>query len=219
VAKQGETVMTTKKIGQLDDWGDADLGGGDYLKLEEGSNIGRVFTKPYQFYIVWTEDASGKKRKFRSAVENCPLVQRGEKAKPQWMVGYLSRKTGKPQILEMGPQIYKGILTLKKKEVWGDPRRYDIDIERMAPNSQPLYVVSPLPAKPLVDEEKELIKEFMDRTDFVELTAAPTPEEVMEQLGISPTNQTVSNDFDDFGDGGKEPTAAADDDDYNFDNM
>jgi len=174
--------MVTKVIGELDDWGDADLGGNDFMKLEEGSNIVRVATKPYQFYTVWTEDATGKQRKIRSAVENCPLVQRGEKPSARWYVGVVSRKTGKPSILEIGPQIYKQVLGLRKKEAWGDPRAYDLDIERQPKGSQPLYIVSPLPKSGLTADEKGALREFLSRVDLVKMSAAPTAEEVREQL-------------------------------------
>jgi hypothetical protein len=207
--------MVTKRVGELDDWGDADLGNNDFMKLEEGTNRVRIFTKPYQFYTVWTTDASGKQRKIRSAVENCPLVQRGERPQARWYVGVLNRKTGRPSILEIGPQIYKQVLGLRKKEAWGDPRTYDIDVERQPKGSQPLYIVSPEPQVPLTNDEKGGIKEFLSRVDLVKMTEAPTPEEVREQLGISePVAQSVSDDFTDFdavdGDG---------DDDFDFSNV
>ena len=204
--------MVTKIVGELGDWGDADLGGNDFMKLEEGNNVVRIFTKPYQFYTVWTTDATGKQRKIRSAVENCPLVQRGEKPSARWYVGVINRKNAKPSILEIGPQIYKQVLGLRKKEAWGDPRKYDIDIERQPKGSQPLYIVSPLPEKPLSADERGAIKEFLSRVDLVKMTEAPTPDEVREQLGIStPASKPVSDDFEDF-----EAASSDDDDDFDF---
>lgn len=210
--------MTAKMVGELDDWGDADLGGNDFLKMEEGSNVVRIFTKPYQFYTVWTTDATGKERKIRSAVENCPLVKRGEKPGPRWFVGVLSRKTGKPSVLELGPQIYKQILGLRKKSAWGDPRAYDIDIERQPKGSQPLYVVNPEPKSKLSEEEVGMIKEFLGRVDLVKMSAPPTPEEVLEQLGLSaPAPVNVSDDFENFE---STPTASSgDDEDFDFSNV
>jgi hypothetical protein len=205
--------MVTKMVGELDDWGDADLGGNDFMKLEEGSNEVRIFTKPYQFYTVWTTDATGKQRKVRSAVENCPLVQRGEKPSARWYVGVLDRKSGgRPSILEIGPQIYKQILGLRKKDAWGDPRTYDIDVDRKPKGSQPLYIVSPMPQAKLTEDEKGSIREFLGRVDLVKMTAAPTPEEVREQLGISePADVEVSDDFDDF-----DSNSDSTDDDFDF---
>ena len=205
--------MVTKVVGELDDWGDADLGSNEFVKLEEGSNVVRIFTKPYQFYTVWTKDAAGKERKIRSAVENCPLVQRGEKPSARWYIGVLNRKNNKASILEVGPQIYKQVLGLRKKAAWGDPRTYDIDIERQPKGSQPLYVVSPEPKTVLTDEDKIEIKDFVGRVDLVKMTEAPTPEQVREQLGISET-PSPSDDFNDF-----QSTGTDDEDDFDFSNL
>ena len=204
--------MVTKVVGQLE-WEDADLGSNDFVKLEEGSNEGRIFTKPYQFYTVWTEDASGKTRRIRSSGgAECPLVARGEDPKPRWYVGWLNRKTGKPSILEMGPQIFRGILGLKKKASWGDPRGYDLDIERNPKNSQPLYVVSPLPKSPLSPEEIDMIKEFTDKVDFMKMIEVPSPEEVREMLGINePNSSSVDDNFEELS------SDSTDDDDDDFD--
>lgn len=208
--------MATKKIGELDDWGDGDLGNNDFMKLEEGSNPVRIFTKPYQFYTVWTTDATGKQRKFRSAVENCPLVQRGEKPSARWYVGVINRKNNKPSILEIGPQIYRQILGLRKKEKWGDPRGYDLDIERQPKGNQPLYITSPEPKTALTDDEKTAIREFLTRVDLKKMTEPPTPEEVRQQLGVSeaPKNE-VSDDFDDFSPS-TDSASVDDDDDFDF---
>src|SRR5574337_11897 len=143
-----EKKMSVKKIGKID-WSEGDVGGSDFLNLEEGSNVVRCVSSPVQFYIVWCEDATGQKRKFKTALKDCPLVQRGEKPQARWYVAVLSRKTGQPGILEIGPQIFKQVLALSKKPKWGNPRDYDVDIVRQPKGSQPLYVVSPEPKEPL----------------------------------------------------------------------
>jgi hypothetical protein len=210
--------MGTRVVGKLDSWGDADLGGNDFMNLEEGSNPVRLLTSPYQFYIHWTKDATGANRKVRCALEGCPLCQQGEKATARWYVSVLNRKTNKPAILEIGPQIFKQILGLAKKDKWGDPRRYDLDVERQPKGSQPLYVVAPEPKEPLSDDEKAMVKEFNARMDLAKMTAPPTPDEVREKVGLTPTSKassSVDNSFD-------EPLNADsvsddDDDDFDFD--
>jgi hypothetical protein len=174
--------MSVKKIGKID-WSEGDVGGSDFLNLEEGSNVVRCVSSPVQFYICWTEDATGQKRKFKTALKDCPLVQRGEKPQARWYVAVLNRKTGQPGILEIGPQIFKQVLALSKKPKWGNPRDYDVDIVRQPKGSQPLYVVSPEPKEPLTDAEKVLVKEFLAKVDLVKMTEAPSPEEVLEKLG------------------------------------
>lgn len=187
-----------KQTGEID-WDDADFGGNDYMRLEEGPNPVRIFTKPHQFYVVWTKDATGQTRKVHTPVENCPLVKRGDKPQAKWFIGVINRKNGfnKPCILEIGPQIYKQILGLKNKKAWGDPRAYDIDIERRPKGEQPLYVVSPEPKSPLTDEEKAELHGFMERTDFAQLTAAPTPEQIMQDLGFSSGDDEFGGDLGD----------------------
>ena len=202
--------MATKIVGKLGDWGDGDVGGNDFMKLiegEEGNPI-RMITSPYQFYSHWTQDATGADRKVRCAMDGCPLCQRGEKATARWLVGIIDRKSGKPAVLEIGPQIFKGVLSLSKKAKWGDPRKYDLSIERKPKNSQPLYVVTPEPKAPLSDEDKSMAKEFLARVDLTKMSAAATVEEVCEAVGLkaAKTESAVDNSF---GDSDDDSTTAA----------
>ena len=61
--------MSTRVVGKLDSWGDADLGGNDFMNLEEGSNPVRILGAPTQFYIHWTKDETVANRKVRCALE------------------------------------------------------------------------------------------------------------------------------------------------------
>lgn len=212
--------MGTKVVGKLDNWGDADLGGNDFMQFEEGNNPIRMITSPYQFYIHWAKDQTGANRKVRCALEGCPLCQQGEKAQARWFVGVINRKTNKPAIAEIGPQIFKQMLGLAKKEKWGDPRKYDVDIERQPKGSQPLYIVSPEPKEPLSEEEKAVAKEFLARVDLAKMSAAPTADEVREKMGLSVEKKaasTVNNDFDDDAAAPEVASDASEDDDFDFD--
>lgn len=209
---KGDLKMGTKVVGKLDSWEDADLGGNDFMNLEEGDNPVRLISSPYQFYIHWTKDATGANRKVRCALDGCPLCQDGERATARWYVNVVNRKTGRCAILEIGPQIFKQILGLAKKEKWGDPRKYDLDIERQPKGSQPLYIVSPNPKEPLSDDEKGMVKEFLARIDLAKMTEAPTVAEVREKLGLEPDagDSDVDNSFEDGSDDDD------DDDDFDF---
>ncbi len=210
--------MGTKVVGKLDNWNDADLGGNDFMALEEGSNLVRMITSPYQFYIHWAKDATGANRKVRCALEGCPLCQQGERASARWYVGVLNRKSEKPAVLEIGPQIFKQMLGLAKKEKWGDPRKYDVDIERQPKGSQPLYIVSPEPKEVLTEEEKSVAKEFLARVDLSKMSAAPSVDEVREKMGLpsgTKKESAVSNDFDDPV-AEETPAEETSDDDFDF---
>jgi len=176
--------MPEYKYGELSDWNDADVkGGNDFMRLQEGDNRVRVFTKPYQFYVCWVKDTTGANRKVKSAVKNCPLVKRGEKIQARWLLGVLDRRAGgKAKILEISSQIMTGIRTLVNDPDWGNPTGYDINIERGAPGKNPLYHVISKPHQPLSDEDKAAIEQFLKNTDLVTMTAPPTPEEVGERL-------------------------------------
>lgn len=191
----------TKTVGKLDGWESGEVGGSDFMSLDEGSNPVRIVSSPFQTYSHFTKDDSGQNRKVRCALKDCPVCERGEKASPRWFIAVLNRKTGKPAILEIGPQIFKGIKLLVNNKKWGDVRGYDVDFVRGPKGAQPLYVVSPEPKENLTNEEKELIKEFMGRTDLNELCVAPTPEELCEKLGIpskkSAAKPAAGSDFDD----------------------
>ena len=210
--------MSTKVVGKLDSWSDADLGGSNFIAFDEGSNPVRIFTSPYQFYIHWSEDKTGANRKVRCATDGCPLCQEGIKASARWFLGAISRKTKKIGIMEIGPQIFKQIHGLSKKDKWGDPRKYDIDVVRQPKGSQPLYVVSPEPKEPITDEERGMIKEFMARVDLTEMSAAPSVEEVMEKMGLeskpAAKASAVDNDFEETP--AAAPVVADADDDFDF---
>lgn len=209
--------MSTRVVGKLDDWGDADLGGNDFMNLEEGSNIVRLLGSPYQFYIHWTKDETGANRKVRCALDGCPLCQRGERASARWYVPVINRKNGRCSILELGPQIFKQILGLSKKDKWGNPKKYDVDIERQPKGSQPLYIVSPEPKENLTESEVAMAKEFVSRIELAKMVEAPSVEELKEKLGMAVPKAAaaskVDNDFEDL----EETSVESSDDDDDFD--
>jgi len=172
------------KYGELESWDDVDVkSGSDYMKLEQGSNVVRIVTQPYQFSVCWVKDPQDVSRKVRSAlVPSCPLVKRGEKLQKRWYVGVIERRSGTPKVLEVSSQIMAGLKDLANDSDWGNPKGYDVDIKRGNPGSQPLYRVIAKPKKPLTDAEVALVKAFIENTDFAKMTKPPTPEEVAERL-------------------------------------
>ena len=200
----------TKTVGKLDSWDNGDVGSQtSFLNLEEGSNIMRVVSSPWQTYSHFTLDATGQNRKVQCALKDCPVCARGEESKPRWLIAVLSRKTGNVMVLEIGPQVFKQIRDLAKKPKWGDVRGYDIDIVKGPKGSQPLYIVSPEPKEPLEQSDKDKVKAAMEKFDLQKLTAAPTPEELCEKLGIAQKANVAAVEED--------VPADNDDSDFNFD--
>ena len=67
--------MAEFKHGELQDWNEAEVkgGGNDFMKLQEGDNVVRIFTSPYQFHVCWVKDVSGANKKLRSSGKNCQI--------------------------------------------------------------------------------------------------------------------------------------------------
>jgi hypothetical protein len=185
----------TKIVGKLDSWSDASVGGQtSFMNLEEGSNIVRCVSSPYEYNCHFIPDATGQTRKVHCCLKDCPACAAAkdpkEESKPRWLVAVLNAKTNTVQVLELGPQVVKQIkaLTTQKNAkgaiVWGDPRGFEIDIVRGPKGSNPLYSVVPQPKQPLTDEEKTLIRATMEKLDLQKMIEPPTPAEVCEKLGM-----------------------------------
>ena len=54
-----EKQMAEIKYGQLNDWNDGEVSlQSDFMNLQEGSNVLKVLTNPYQFIVHWVKDQS-----------------------------------------------------------------------------------------------------------------------------------------------------------------
>ena len=193
--------MAEVKYGELASWDDADVSGpNDFMNLEQGDNKVRVVTNPYQFVVHWTKDSTGKPRKIHCAINNCPLCKQGVDSQTRWYIGVLDYKSGRPKILEISSQIFRGIRgyinnpdwneTIKKP--WGQILAYDINITRGPKGSQPLYQVMPSPKmKDITDEETDLVEGFLKRVDITKFTQPPTAEEVEEKMGVISSSEAT----------------------------
>lgn len=198
-------------IGELDNWDDADVGQGIFKKIDEGDHVGRIFTKPYQHYLVFAKDKTGKTHCINSPVNGCPLVERGEKASPRWYVGFYDREMDKPTVITITPTVLRALKNLNANKHWGKLSGYDVVITRGPSGTNPLYSVQPIPHSPMKKEEVAKIKEFMEEVDFAELVKPMTPEQIREVMGMpSPKKKTVTNDF-------EEPETDSDDADVDPD--
>jgi hypothetical protein len=216
--QEDSNMANEYKYGEIEDWGEVDVKtGSDFMKLNEGDNVVRIVTKPYQFQVSWLKDPTGTSRKVRSACDpKCPLVRRGEKLQKRWYVGVIERRSNACRILEASSQIMAGIKNHADDPDWGDPRGYDINIKRAAPGSQPLYSVLAKPKKSLTDEDRTKVEAFLKATDFQKMVKPPTPEEVAERLVAIEGGQAAGQGQGQVrGNVGKKPTA--DPNLFNFD--
>jgi len=177
------------------DWNSGDLGSGgggnEFMRLEVGDNTVRIMGNPTQAYVHWVENSEGKKRKFNSPIGDPALVRKLEesefKKKPIWFLKVLDRRDEKFKLLEIGPQIYRGIKALHENKKWGNVTRYDITIIKGKPGTNPLYNVSPDPAEPLDPSFKEKFIEFNEKVNLDKLIKPSEPEVIREFLGWNAT--------------------------------
>lgn len=158
-----------------------------WLRLDDGSNELRLVTQPHQYLVhKYKKDENDKKdfgRKVScSAIHgSCVLCDAGDKAKPRWLLGVISRKTGTYKILDISFAVFSQIRKLARNtQRWGDPMKYDIDIV-VDRNGSPMsyYSVQPISKEPLSAAD-QVIKDTADLEDLKFKVTPPTPETVQK---------------------------------------
>lgn len=186
--------MTT--FGEIN-WTD-DVFGGDgkkntnskdlFLRLDEGSNELRLITQPFQYLVhkyKKDDDAAGFGQKVQcSAIHgSCPLCAMGDKAKPRWLLGVISRKTNSYKILDISFAVFSQIRKYAKNaQRWGDPTKYDVDITvDKNGGATGYYSVQAIPKEPLSAAD-QVIKDGADLDDLKRRVTPPTPEVVQKRI-------------------------------------
>lgn len=140
-----------------------------WLKLEEGTTVLRVLSHVYTFKSHYIQS---EKKSYDCAgeVSLCEWCQKGHKAKSRWAYLFLVRDTGEVQALEMGWQIFEGLLTLAKDPDYGDNRNYDVKITRKGTGRDTSYTVIPGKDTKLSEKETALLKKLkVDNVDSATL--------------------------------------------------
>lgn len=138
-----------------------------FLHLDNGSNIIRVLTNPFGYTVhqnVKKKGDAGKGQKVPCSAtqENggkCVLCEMKHPNKSRWYFGVLDRKTGAYKVLDVPYMVFGPIRDLNrppKKEIWGDPTKYDVDITVNKANPSAYYTVTPIPHKPLTAPEQQI---------------------------------------------------------------
>jgi hypothetical protein len=173
-----------------------------FLRLDDGSNEMRLITQPYQYlvhkYKKDENDKFGQKVSCSAIHGSCPLCDTGDKAKPRWLLGVISRKTGTYKLLDISFAVFSQIRGLAKNtQRWGDPTKYDVDVI-VTRNAPPMgyYSVQPIAKEPLSAAD-QVIKDNIDFDDLKRRVTPFTPENVMKRLeklnGGVPVNLTKSS--------------------------
>jgi hypothetical protein len=177
-------------------WNDDVFGGSDkkfvnskdlFLRLDEGSNELRLITQPFQYlvhkYKKEGEAGFGHKVSCSMVHGSCPLCADGDKAKPRWLLGVISRKTDTYKILDVSFAVYSAIRKLARNtQRWGDPTKYDIDIVvDKNGGATGYYSVQPISKEPLSASD-QVKKDAIDFDDLKRRVTPPTAADVQKKL-------------------------------------
>ena len=158
-----------------------------FLRLDEGSNEMRLVTQPFQYlvhkYKKEGDPGYGQKVSCSAIHGSCPLCEVGDKAKPRWLIGVISRKTGTYKILDISFAVFSQIRKYARNTArWGDPTKYDIDIVvDKNGGATGYYAVQPIPKEPLSAADQQ-IKDSVDFEDLKRRVTPLTPEMVQKRI-------------------------------------
>jgi hypothetical protein len=168
-----------------------------WLKLDEGSNELRLITQPFQFLVhKYKKDDSDKfgQKVYCSAIHgSCPLCDMGDKAKPRWLLGVISRKTGTYKILDISYAVFSQVRKYAKSTKWGDPTKYDLDIvvDKQG-GATGYYSVQPIPKEPLSAADQK-IKDDVDLDELKRKVTPPTADLVQKRIDKINGGTTAAN--------------------------
>jgi len=161
-----------------------------FLRLDEGSNEMRLITQPFQYlvhkYKKEGDSGFGQKVSCSAVHGSCPLCATGDKAKPRWLLGVISRKTQSFKILDISFAVFSQIRKLARNtQRWGDPTKYDIDVVvDKNGGATGYYSVQPVGKEPLSAAD-QAIRDEVNSTGLDDLkrrVTPPTPEQVQKRL-------------------------------------
>lgn len=211
-------------------WSDVNLGSNNsgeksskdsFLRLNPGSNIIRILTLPYAYYQhkYMPEGGAGRQWGYRIACSDpihrtdCPVCEKGDKAKRKWFLGVIDRKTGQYKVLDIGYSVFKDLQVYSNDSDWGVPHNpdsgYDVDLV-VNPEGGPqgYYKAVPKPRKKLSPADMMILEQI----DLEDLKRRSTPpdrakvqaqfDKILEEIGSEGTIEGNAS----------EPDASGDDD-------
>jgi len=176
-------------------WTDDVFGGDDkkhtnskdlFLRLDEGPNEVRLITQPFQYlvhkYKKEGDPGFGMKVQCSAIHGSCPLCADGDKAKPRWLLGVISRKTNTYKILDISFAVFSQIRKLAKNPKKGDPMKYDLNIEvDKNGGATGYYSVQSYDKEPLSATD-QLIKDSVDFDDLKRRVTPPSADIVQKRI-------------------------------------
>ena len=147
----------------------------NYMELEEGQNNFRILSHAIVGYKWWIVNGEGNRKPIRvRTADEVPEEVRNAtdnqaKAKHFWAFTVFNYKTKSVQVLELKQQtIMRAIEVLVTNPKWGNPRNYDLNIEKVKTGNRDWdveYSVIPEPPTPLDPGIVELAKSIPVRLE------------------------------------------------------
>ena len=127
----------------------------DYFKFEDGANKVRFLSAPIMGFVYWTMDNKPVRSKepFDGVPSNARLDEGKFKPKHFWAAVVWNFVESRIQIMEITQASVQGpILDLASNEDWGDPREYNLTINKKGQKLDTEYTVQPSPKTPVPAE-------------------------------------------------------------------
>lgn len=157
-----------------------------FLKLEMGSNVVRIISKPHQYQChadkvkkgnpsygqkLWClQKHNGMCKICEGYLYNFPDYNE-EAATYRWIVAVIDRKTNSVKYLDLGLKAFSYIQLLYRDKRWGDPENYDIDVNVDEYKTHEIRIIA-LPPIALTQADL-LLKEHTD-LGYLEYLTNPT---------------------------------------------
>jgi hypothetical protein len=170
----------------------------NYMTLEEGVNSFRILSSAIVGYEWWVEQGAEGRRPVRvRTFEEIPdevreATDNRQRAKHFWAMTVYNYASQTIQILEIKQKtVMRAIEAFVKNPKWGDPQRFDLQIEKVRTGSQERdveYNVIPEPPSTLDAGIVELAKQVPVRLEALYEGADPFAEPEAERKGKRTAN-------------------------------
>ena len=148
--------------------------GGNYTKLAQGKTTIRIIGSAITGYLGWGEE-QGKRKPHRSK-DMPPAGTFEEKPKHFWAFPVWNYDTNSVQIMEITQKGIQGALVeLYKDKSWGDPKKYDVVINRDGEGLETHYSVMPKMPSDLSGAAVEVIKDTLPKLNLEALYDGEDP--------------------------------------------
>lgn len=159
---------------------------GNYYKFQQGDNQFRIVSDAIAGFEYW--NTSGKPVRLAERPSEIPKDIRFEddstyKIKPFMSFVVIDREDGAVRIMQITQKgIMETITALYNNPKWGDPKEYDIVVNRQGEGLDTKYSTTPDPKEPLTAEEKSKVSRM--EIDLNKLFAGENPFEQKSEVKI-----------------------------------